>query len=31
MKKRTLSHVVQDLAFAAVLGASFGVVFGIYF
>jgi hypothetical protein len=31
MKRRPLSHIIQDLIFAAILGATFGVVFGLYF
>jgi hypothetical protein len=29
--KRTLSHIIADVAFAIILGATFGVVFGLYF
>jgi hypothetical protein len=31
MKRRTPRQILADLAFAIVLGASFGVVFGLYF
>lgn len=29
--KRPLRQIMADLAFAIVLGATFGVVFGLYF
>lgn len=31
MKRRPLSHILADLAFAAALGLIFGLIFGAYF